>query len=290
MIRRFAFSHLKSSFYFHLPFSIFQTNTPSPHIVANADPISGTVTPENAYMIDPILPYIRRFHALGFGILDINIPAHMLPDNSPSNSPEYLLKPSSGQLEATTKELLCYLWDNYLEGYASENIVLMGVGDAYLGVKMLLTSRGLFLFLSKTPLTNSNKSTDCKAKIPAILSFVSGSLRPVKSETDVLLSGWYKNNSRIYVSPDHACWFDAALSSKVAKRRFGDVRKGSVKGVGKMCEYYLVCSLSYSSSRILAGRFPIGFIFVDTAKALVLIGRSNTIYKYQSGSTSHRQR
>lgn len=46
------------------------------------------------------------------------------------------------QLQAQMTELICYLWDNYLEGYESHDIVLMGVGYSYLGVKMLLTSRG----------------------------------------------------------------------------------------------------------------------------------------------------
>jgi histone deacetylase 6 len=41
-----------------------------------------------------------------------------------------------------TKELLCYLWDNYFEINPSSSITLMGVGDAYLGIKELLISRG----------------------------------------------------------------------------------------------------------------------------------------------------
>lgn len=43
------------------------------------------------------------------------------------------------------RELVCYIWDNYLQLYDSvEEIFLMGVGNAYLGVKMLLISRGTF--------------------------------------------------------------------------------------------------------------------------------------------------
>lgn len=41
-----------------------------------------------------------------------------------------------------TKELLCYIWDNYLEAFDCNSIAIMGVGDAYLGAKQLLTSRG----------------------------------------------------------------------------------------------------------------------------------------------------
>lgn len=59
-------------------------------------------------------------------------------------------------LSAQTKELLCYLWDNYLETYAVDQIVLMGVGDSYCGIKDLLTSR------------------DCRPKIACVLSFVQG--------------------------------------------------------------------------------------------------------------------
>jgi histone deacetylase 6 len=37
---------------------------------------------------------------------------------------------------------MCYIWDNYIQLYDNvEDIFLMGVGNAYLGVKMLLISR-----------------------------------------------------------------------------------------------------------------------------------------------------
>lgn len=40
------------------------------------------------------------------------------------------------------KELMCFLWDNYLEMHDSEHIVLMGVGDSYSAVRELLVNRG----------------------------------------------------------------------------------------------------------------------------------------------------
>lgn len=37
---------------------------------------------------------------------------------------------------------MCYVWDNYLQLYDGvEDFVLMGVGNAYLGVKVLLLNR-----------------------------------------------------------------------------------------------------------------------------------------------------
>lgn len=47
------------------------------------------------------------------------------------------------QLEAEIKELICYLWDNYIQLYENaDEVFIMGVGYAYLGVKMLLLNRG----------------------------------------------------------------------------------------------------------------------------------------------------
>jgi histone deacetylase 6 len=82
-------------------------------------------------------------------------------------------------LQAQVQELMCYLWDNYLQLSDAEDIFLLGVGNAYLGVKMLLINR------------------DVKSRISGVVNFVNGSLRPVKSETDPDLSLWYKEHSRL---------------------------------------------------------------------------------------------
>lgn len=62
----------------------------------------------------------------------------------------------------------------------------------------------------------------------------------MKSETDPYLSAWYKANSLIYVSPDHACWTDEDASRKVKKQRFGGVKKAEVSGLNAMMRRYLV--------------------------------------------------
>jgi hypothetical protein len=50
---------------------------------------------------------------------------------------------SDQTLQQQMQELMCFLWDNYLQIYEGvEEIFLMGVGTAYLGVKMLLINRG----------------------------------------------------------------------------------------------------------------------------------------------------
>jgi len=46
---------------------------------------------------------------------------------------------------------MCYVWDNYLQIYSGvEDIFLMGVGNAYLGIKVLLINRGMFYWSSSS--------------------------------------------------------------------------------------------------------------------------------------------
>lgn len=59
------------------------------------------------------------------------------------------------QLEAEIKELICYLWDNYIQLYENaDEVFIMGVGYAYLGIKMLLLNRGKCGGIPAQPLHN----------------------------------------------------------------------------------------------------------------------------------------
>jgi histone deacetylase 6 len=110
-----------------------------PEIMAIPDPISAKVESHNAWLNDGVMPYIDWAIANNFGVIDVNIPMHIESEDEKSG---YLVRPTEAEHQEQMKELMCYLWDNYLEGYESDDIVLMGVGDSYLGVKQLLTSRG----------------------------------------------------------------------------------------------------------------------------------------------------
>lgn len=87
--------------------------------------------------------------------------------------------------------------------------------------------------------THSNHPLDSKPKVPLVVSFVSGSLRPVRSETDANLAHWYKKHSRVFVTADHLCWADPELARKVTKSRFGRVVKSEVEGLNKMLRSHL---------------------------------------------------
>lgn len=63
---------------------------------------------------------------------------------------------------------------------------------------------------------------------------MSGSLRPVRSETDASLAHWYKEHSRVFVPASHLCWNDAGSERKVRKSRFGTVVKSEEEGLNRM--------------------------------------------------------
>jgi histone deacetylase 6 len=47
-------------------------------------------------------------------------------------------------MEAQLQELMFFLWDNYIQlSESADEIFLMGVGNASLGIKALLTGRGM---------------------------------------------------------------------------------------------------------------------------------------------------
>lgn len=47
------------------------------------------------------------------------------------------------KLQDQIQELICYIWDNYLQLMdQTDSIFLMGAGFAYLGIKVLLLNRG----------------------------------------------------------------------------------------------------------------------------------------------------
>ena len=122
-----------------LPLNLTIMTIYRPDLLVTPDPVTGKIHSHNAITTDPVRPYIDWAILNGFGVLDVNFPTHL---TQPNEGPRFQPKLSELELQNQTKDLLCYLWDNYLEGFASKQIVLMGIGDAYLGVKQLLTFRG----------------------------------------------------------------------------------------------------------------------------------------------------
>jgi histone deacetylase 6 len=188
----------------------------------------------NQTQTDGVTRYIDWAIEKGFGVIDVNVPHYVThpevcilhdPNNRPSpiltqpqDTEAFTPRADERAIQAQVQELMCYIWDNYLQLYDGvDDIFLMGVGNAYLGVKVLLINR-----------------LDVKARVAGVVNFVNGSLRPVKSDVDGDLSSWYKEHSQVYVANDHACWSDPDLTRKVMKRRFGNVIRAQVNGLTPM--------------------------------------------------------
>lgn len=152
-------------------------------------------------------------------------------------------------MQSQIQELVCYIWDNYLQiSESAQQIFLLGVGNAYLGVKVLLVNRGAcsvhpLLYPTTFPKRVQRSPCsfiyfltrpDCKSRIDGVVNFVNGSLRAVKSDADPDLTQWYKTHSRVYVGTDHACWQTNEFIRKINKRRFGDVVRSPFMGLNRM--------------------------------------------------------
>ncbi|KAI1366365.1 histone deacetylase [Xylaria arbuscula] len=185
-----------------------------PELVAMPDVIDNTVDPHNSFL-NGVMSYVDWGCKNHFGIIDANIPHYI---THPEDLDAHMPRTPEKNLQKEIEELVTYIWDNYLQLYDVEELFLLGVGDAYLGVKILLTNR------------------NCKDRVSGVVNFVTGNLRPVKSETDPELSTWYKQNSLVFVAADHACWSDEDLAKKVLKRRFGGVKKSPKTGINTMME------------------------------------------------------
>ncbi|KAK4122591.1 histone deacetylase A-like protein [Parathielavia appendiculata] len=186
-----------------------------PELHAQPDPLDNSIEPHNAWVTDGVTRYIDWAVEKGFGVIDVNVPHYI---THPEDTDAFTPRADERTLQAQVQELMCYLWDNYLQLYESaEDIFLMGVGNAYLGIKVLLINR-----------------LDVRTRVSGVVNFVNGSLRPVKSDADADLSSWYKEHSQVYVANDHACWSDPDLTRKVMKRRFGNVIRAPVNGLTPM--------------------------------------------------------
>ena len=92
-----------------------------------------------------------------FGVMDINIPAYVTHDevfthfyrlpelyfsHDKQDSDAHIPNFKEQALTEQIQTLVCYLWDNHMQLYEADDIFIMGVGNAYLGVKVLLIQRG----------------------------------------------------------------------------------------------------------------------------------------------------
>ncbi|KAB5585303.1 histone deacetylase A-like protein [Coniochaeta sp. 2T2.1] len=213
-----------------------------PELHAQPDPIDNLVEPHNAWVSDGVIQYIEWAIKNGFGVMDVNVPAYI---TKPDDIEPHTEATNEAKLQDQMRTLVTFLWDNYIQLYDHEpEIFLMGVGQAYLGIKILLLERSIpypsppsspsSQFPSNTKHHPSYYLADVKSRVSGVVNFVNGDLRSVRSEIDPDLSAWYKEHSRVYVTGNHACWQNADYARKVGKRRFGTVVRSSKESLVMM--------------------------------------------------------
>ena len=88
--------------------------------------------------------YVQWANENGFGVVDANVPRYI---THPEDMDPHMPPADEKTLQEQIRELVCYIWDNYLQLYDFEDLFLLGVGNAYVGVKTLLTFRGMFHYI-----------------------------------------------------------------------------------------------------------------------------------------------
>lgn len=124
--------------------------------------LSLAATADNA-QVDGVKQYIDWAIGENFGVMDVNVPGYVTQEEVwklppmlawkhkeevqtdpfvAQDSDAFIPASPEQKLQEQVRKLVCYLWDNFLQLYAADEIFLMGVGYAYLGIKMLLINRG----------------------------------------------------------------------------------------------------------------------------------------------------
>ncbi|KAG9240055.1 hypothetical protein BJ878DRAFT_323710 [Calycina marina] len=165
---------------------------------------------------DPQSFYMKDFKDIDFAVVDVNIPEHLpnLPIILPHPIGLGVESPSTGR-DTQTIELLCYLWDNFLNFNSTESIVVVGAGSGFHAFHKLLLQR------------------DCTEKVELIFGFLDDRAQMpkiLKSPSDDNLSRWYKKRVNLWVDGGNQIWADDSdMQRKIAKNKYGNVVKGGIR-------------------------------------------------------------
>lgn len=110
-----------------------------PELLAQPDAKDTSLELHNAWLKDTVMPYINWAVENKYGVIDINV---RMDGNRTDDRLAWNDRLDDEELQDLLKELLCFLWDNHLEISEATDIVLMGVGNSYMGIRQLLMNRG----------------------------------------------------------------------------------------------------------------------------------------------------
>jgi histone deacetylase 6 len=143
-----------------------------------SDRLTCDVQLESSYIIDVSKQLVRWVQQEHYGLLDINL----YPKPPPSNR-DYPQKSS----EQYTREIMTYLWDNYILLSTAKRIILIGHGPGVVGISELLESR----------------TAGVMRHVKLVVQVVGYTRIPLVPRKGPDLSTWYQKHSLVIVPHDH---------------------------------------------------------------------------------------
>ncbi|KAH7025471.1 histone deacetylase [Macrophomina phaseolina] len=205
-----------------------------PETTALTDPRSKKISLHNIFVTDVTKTYVEWAVKHGFGVIDVNIPEHI---TDPNDLPEYAEADSDEARGLLTRELITYLWENYISLGDNTHKFFIGVGAAYSGILDLMGENGKYTrsLLWALDETNKSASDDCTKETDHIFAFVGeNSLQSIKKLTDDYIGHWYYDSSHVFVANNHAAW-DPARQRKLRKK-YGNVLRSQHSDLSEMLE------------------------------------------------------
>lgn len=158
-----------------------------------------------------IKEYIDEAIRLGFAIIDVTLPRYA------EDSSDYQDATEARERMFVATKLLTYLYENYIEVGASEQVFLLGTN----------TGHGAITNFLKT------HEETAPERVMASIHFVQNvALQPCRSNTTEDLSLWYWRNSLVFVAGEHFYWAsDAAVKPR---KKYGKLRRSPESEMNEM--------------------------------------------------------
>lgn len=162
----------------------------------------------------------------GFGVIDVNLPKYVTDFDSdnqehrPNDDVDFRIKEA--------KQLLKYLWDNYVALNSSTHVYLMGTNTGHGAIIGFLKDSQEII------LRDYNDREEHRNTLKVITFVEDVSLMSCKSLVggDDELPNWYHRNSLVLVAEEHA--YFASDFARKPKRRFGRVVRSSKNTITEM--------------------------------------------------------
>ncbi|KAF8271520.1 histone deacetylase complex protein [Lactarius quietus] len=165
-----------------------------------SDRLTCDVQLESSYIIDVSKQLVRWVQQEHYGLLDIN-----LFPKPPSSNRDYPQKSS----EQYAREIMTYLWDNYILLSSAKRIILIGHGPGVLGISELLESR----------------TAGVMRQVKLVVQVVGYTKIPLVPKKGPDLSTWYQKHSLVIVPHDHVIRHEGKILKRHGQLVFAEESK-----------------------------------------------------------------